>query len=95
MPYKAMRLAITKSPGREGPSPTAPPTASGTVASRPAPIAEGVVFDVTTDRLVLMEGAPGIHVCHDVLDHIGFEVRQAEQLTTMDAGQLRPCLQIG
>jgi acyl CoA:acetate/3-ketoacid CoA transferase len=95
MPYKAMRVAVTKSPGRATRSITYCTTNGVRDRGHQARIVtEGVMFDVTA-RLVLMEVAPGIDMHHGVLDHIGLEVRQAEQLTTMDAGQLRPCLQTG
>jgi len=53
-------------------------------------ITERAVFDVTAAGLVLIEVAPGVDVRRDVLDRIGFKVRVAEQLTTMDAALLRP-----
>jgi propionate CoA-transferase len=53
-------------------------------------ITERAVFDVTTDGLVLVEVAPGIDLRRDVLDHVGFDVRVANRLTTMDAALLRP-----
>lgn len=47
-------------------------------------VTERAVFRLETDGLALLEMAPGIDLRHDVLDRIGFPVRVAEPLGTMD-----------
>jgi propionate CoA-transferase len=53
-------------------------------------VTERAVFDITPEGLVLIETAPGIDVRHDVLNRIGFPVRVADNLVTMDAALFRP-----
>lgn len=53
-------------------------------------VTERAVFEVTTDGLVLVEVAPGVDLHRDVLGRIGFPVRVAESLSTMDAALFRP-----
>ncbi|HEX6472304.1 MAG TPA: CoA-transferase [Streptosporangiaceae bacterium] len=53
-------------------------------------VTERAVFDLTADDLVLIEVAPGIDLHRDVLDHVGFPVRLADEITTMDAALFRP-----
>ncbi len=48
-------------------------------------ITERAVFRLEADGLVLAEVAPGIDVGTDVLAHIAFPIRVAEDLATMDA----------
>ncbi len=52
-------------------------------------VTERAVFDVTADGLVLIEIAPGVDLRRDVLDQIGFPVRVAEGLATMDPALFR------
>ncbi|GIH67797.1 CoA-transferase [Sphaerimonospora thailandensis] len=53
-------------------------------------VTERAVFEVTAEGLVLIEVAPGIDPRRDVLDRIGFPVRVADRLATMDAALFRP-----
>jgi len=48
-------------------------------------VSERAVLRMTRDGLTLTEIAPGVRVKEDVLAHIGFEVKVATELKTMDA----------
>lgn len=53
-------------------------------------VTERAVFDITAEGLVLIEVAPGVDLRGDVLDKIGFPVRLAERVATMDPALFRP-----
>ncbi len=53
-------------------------------------VTERAVFEVTGDGLVLIEVAPGVDAQRDVLDRMGFPVRLADEVATMDPALFRP-----
>jgi propionate CoA-transferase len=53
-------------------------------------VTERAVFRLAADGIELVEVAPGIDLRRDVLERIGFAVRVAEPLRSMDARLFRP-----